>query len=146
MATRSFDFNPLMYINGCGCFTLFSVSVKKGLEEAKITLWHWNLVSPHLRTMSECLGSERKGWKSSSLFCFISSSAAVPPRLDSLPGMVIVATRFNRHVDPDVKNPDTPHDKQKNPDRRISVPPLVGPAPLLDLHISDRKDDDHAME
>ena len=29
-----------MYINGCGCFTLFSVSVKKGLEEANITLWH----------------------------------------------------------------------------------------------------------
>ena len=90
--------------------------------EAKITLWQGNLLSSHLRMMSECLESHRMFWKSSSMFCFAFSSAALPPRLVSLPGMVIVATRFNREVLPVVKNVEYPSPEfGKNSCRRTKL-------------------------
>ena len=45
---------------------------------AKITLWQRNLVSPLLRTTSECFGSLSKGLESNSSISFTSSSAPPP--------------------------------------------------------------------
>ena len=48
-----------------------SVFICRSYLTAKMTLWQWNVVSPHLRTMSKCWGLASRGWKSSSLVCFI---------------------------------------------------------------------------
>ena len=39
MATKSRDFKPLIYIRGCGCLFLFKISMKNGLDAARMTLW-----------------------------------------------------------------------------------------------------------
>ena len=55
-----------------------------------------------MRTTSECFGSLSNGLKSNSSISFTSTSAP-PPKVTNLPGMVILATRFNLPVLPVVK-------------------------------------------